>query len=291
MGARRVLVVAAALLVLTGAVRAADQDGDGVADEVDNCPLAANPEQVDSDADTAGNSCDLCVRVADPDQEDDDEDGVGDACDRCLDTEADVLRADQTLRLATDLSGCSVSQSCPCEGPFGRTVSWGSAHRYRACVGRRARRLARLGRIDFTERRAFPNLARESDCGTERGLPGDRDGDGVPDDGDESGVAGDLPCTGGAVTGCDDNCLRVRNLRQHDLDHDGIGDACDHDIDGDGFRNSRDSCPRVADRTRADADHDGVGNACDRCPDTPEAEDVDGSGCADGQTPEDAAAP
>lgn len=36
----------------------ADGDGDGVADEADNCPSAANPDQADADGDGTGDACD-----------------------------------------------------------------------------------------------------------------------------------------------------------------------------------------------------------------------------------------
>ncbi len=39
---------------------AVDQDGDGVPDESDNCPLVANPEQADTDGDGIGDACDAC---------------------------------------------------------------------------------------------------------------------------------------------------------------------------------------------------------------------------------------
>lgn len=35
----------------------------------------------------------------------------------------------------------------------------------------------------------------------------------------------------------------VRGQDQDDLDSDGIGDACDPDIDGDGIANEMDACP------------------------------------------------
>ena len=56
--------------------------------------------------------------------------------------------------------------------------------------------------------------------------PPDADSDGVPDDGDGFGVAGDLPCTAGETVGCDDNCW-LGNEDQSDVDGDGIGDLCE----------------------------------------------------------------
>jgi len=48
-----------------------DQDGDGIADIVDNCPAVANPTQTDTDGDSEGDACD----------DDDDNDGIEDGID------------------------------------------------------------------------------------------------------------------------------------------------------------------------------------------------------------------
>ena len=59
----------------------ADSDGDGVGDDVDNCPEDVNPSQGDDDGDGFGDECDNCSLVSNPLQEDMDGDGIGDACD------------------------------------------------------------------------------------------------------------------------------------------------------------------------------------------------------------------
>ncbi|MEW6600679.1 MAG: glycosyl hydrolase family 17 protein, partial [Nitrospirota bacterium] len=73
----------------------------------------------------------------------------------------------------------------------------------------------------------------------------DSDDDGILDDGDNSGIIGDHPCTGGAVTYCDDNCIVNANASQADTDSDGIGNECDDDDDNDGLTDGADNCPLV----------------------------------------------
>lgn len=92
-------------------------------------------------------------------------------------------------------------------------------------------------------------------------------------------------------TGCDrdedgipngkDNCPDTFNIEQEDMDDNGIGDACDDDIDGDGVLNEEDSCPRNREDfdifwpSELDMDNDGVGDACD--------DDIDGDGIPNGE--------
>ncbi len=62
---------------------AEDSDGDGVSDDLDNCPVNPNPGQEDGDGDGVGNVCDNCGSTPNPGQEDADGDDFGDACDNC----------------------------------------------------------------------------------------------------------------------------------------------------------------------------------------------------------------
>ncbi len=66
-----------------------DRDGDGIVDQVDNCPDDRNVEQADEDGDGKGDVCDSCPPFAG--DGDEDSDGVGDACDPNPGTPGDVL--------------------------------------------------------------------------------------------------------------------------------------------------------------------------------------------------------
>lgn len=51
-------VIASASRTVNGGVAASDRDGDGIADDGDNCPDQANADQADMDGDATGNVCD-----------------------------------------------------------------------------------------------------------------------------------------------------------------------------------------------------------------------------------------
>ncbi len=74
----------------------------------------------------------------------------------------------------------------------------------------------------------------------------------VPGDGDLDSILDDV-----------DNCSVTYNPTQIDTDNDGMGDACDTDLDGDGKLNTVDNCPYNANATQSDLDGDGIGDACD----------------------------
>jgi len=92
-----------------------------------------------------------------------------------------------------------------------------------------------------------------------------------------------------AVFEVEDNCATVPNAGQADLDHDGLGDACDEDRDGDRFPDVVDGCPddpqksdpevcgcAIPDR---DSDSDGAMDCVDRCPEDPAKTDPGVCGC------------
>jgi hypothetical protein len=112
-----------------------DQDEDGIADQLDNCPDTPNPSQDDVDDDGVGDACDNCP-VANPDQRDDDENGVGDVCDQLVEllghthtyltgsgvghnnTEAETGAAEVPEKQNGD-NGSSGGDDCPAECDFG----------------------------------------------------------------------------------------------------------------------------------------------------------------------------
>ena len=103
-----------------------DDDGDGVLDTDDNCPLTANADQLDTDADGIGDVCDIdddgdgildtednCPLTSNADQLDTDGDGIGDVCDTdddgdgVLDTEDNCPLTSNAEHIETDADAIS----------------------------------------------------------------------------------------------------------------------------------------------------------------------------------------
>ncbi|HEX6852581.1 MAG TPA: hypothetical protein VF139_14390 [Candidatus Polarisedimenticolaceae bacterium] len=108
---------------------------------------------------------------------------------------------------------------------------------------------------------------REVSCGVDASslaLPGDRDGDGVPD--------------------TLDNCAAADNMLQRDADRDGLGDACDAQPFGSSTAaaaaggDAPEPNPCIPTAAEDDPDGDRVATVCDLCPDASDPSQVDGDG-------------
>jgi hypothetical protein len=227
-----------------------DADGDGVADNVDNCPNNSNANQADTDSDGLGDVCDACPNDAANDvdgdgvcgdmdncpvngnanQSDTDSDGLGDVCDAC---------PNDTANDADNDGVCGNIDNCPTDGNANQSDTDSDG----------------LGDV----------------CDT---CPND-----TANDADGDGVCGDI-----------DNCPVNGNANQADTDSDGMGDACDpcpqdnpDDPDNDGVCTSSDTCSSGDDSI--DLDGDSIPDACDVCEGIDDRQDADSDGvpnCIDG---------
>ncbi|MBK8286322.1 MAG: thrombospondin type 3 repeat-containing protein [Ahniella sp.] len=199
-----------------------DPDNDSVGTACDNCPNAANSNQADGDADQVGTACDNCSTVANTNQANADADARGDACDNCV----NVANNDQANSDAD---------------PFGN-----------ACDNCTA-------------------ISNPTQANADLDLFGDAcdncqlvaNNDQANSDGDPLGNA------------CD-NCVAITNTNQANADQDLFGDACDNCVqvgnnnqlnsDADVFGDACDNCDLLANPDQADTDNDQLGNVCDNCP-------------------------
>lgn len=86
----------------------------------------------------------------------------------------------------------------------------------------------------------------------------DPDGDGIP-----GSVNATAFCSGGQVSGCNDNCPTIPNPTQADADGDGVGDACDNCKFAGNPRWSGGGVRPTLTGDQLDSDGDGYGNVCD----------------------------
>jgi len=123
-----------------------DTDGDGVDNDVDNCPGVANTNQDDFDGNGVGDSCD----------EDVDGDGVLNAGDLCPLT---------ALAAVVSPTGCAITQLCPCTGPRGTSTAWKNHGAYVSCVAQATNEFVTLGLIALKEKGSQVSAAAQSKCG------------------------------------------------------------------------------------------------------------------------------
>lgn len=204
-----------------------DADGDGIADDKDNCPWVSNRDQKDTDGDGVGDACDNCPNIANKDQHDIDGNGIGDVCDPDMDGDGIPNARDNCPRIPNPDQKISFPQLFTIGDRCNPDIDGDGVPNNR----------------DNCPYKYNPDQVLPADT---TGCDFDTDHDGVSDS--------------------YDNCPLVYNPDQKDTDHNGIGDACDPDMDGDGVLNEKDNCPLVYNPDQKNFENASVGTACNALP-------------------------
>ena len=215
----------------------ADADGDGVPDEIDNCPHVPNPDQGDANGDGIGDACGRPECHAVPEMCGDEEDND---CDGLVDEGCEGQRCEAR-------GGCAADHVCIDD----------------VCVPDELLDVDGDGVPDAVDN--CPHVPNPDQ--------GDANGDGIGDAcgrpechavpemcGDEE----DNDCDGLVDEGCEGQRCEARGGCA--ADHVCIDDVCVPDelldVDGDGVLDAVDNCPDVPNPDQADTDGDGIGDAC-----------------------------
>ncbi|XP_072037589.1 uncharacterized protein [Amphiura filiformis] len=263
-----------------------DTDGDGIQDDIDNCPLTPNGDQTDTDEDGDGDACDTdidgdglpndidtCPFTVTLNLNDTDGDGIADACDDDIDGDGIRNDCDNCVKVPNedqaDIDNDGLGDLCDKNPPDcgagclngGVCVGDGLC----VCFEGFAGYLCEINDTDGDRIQDDMDNCPLTPNGDQTDTDEDGDGDACDTDIDGDGLPNDI-----------DTCPFTVTLNQNDTDGDGIADACDDDIDGDGIRNDCDNCVKVPNEDQADIDNDGLGDLCDKNP--PDC----GSGCNGG---------
>ena len=235
-----------------------DEDGDGVGDEVDNCPSIANPLQANFDNDTFGDVCDS----------DDDNDTIQDGDDLCMQGSLNWISS-----AMNDHDG---------DGCLDETEDSDDDND---------------GVIDVSDLCSTGDLAWSSTALTDYDSDGCQDAvEDVDDDNDRicdaMELSNDWACaqSSAGMDLCPQSAFNFFSNVQNDVDRDGCEDANeDLDDDNDGFTDEIDSCPSVAGSSSlgselgcTDYDLDGYSDSIDVFPvESTQWLDSDGDGYGD----------
>ncbi len=199
-----------------------DADGDGRADDNDNCPFASNAGQEDADGDGVGDACDNCPGLANFSQLDSDGDGIGDACDPDLDGDGIPNESDNCPGIPnarqTDTDEDGIGDACDTDDDNDGILDGDDNCPLVANPDQVLPSDPSACNVDFDG----DNVSDSFDNCPDVANPDqkDTDGDGIGDACD-----GDIDDDG--VVNAQDNCPLVANRDQADDDGDGVGDACD----------------------------------------------------------------